>query len=423
MKLFSGILTIVIILFSFVGCSKFVPEEPPDKSISELEIDTSSHEEQSSTYTAVNQLGISVFQKVCDKNSDNHIISPASLATALAILAKGADGKTKQELIRVINPKGVSEEQINSDYNKMMDYIANIGYEEEGNKTTFMEMSDSIWTCRNMKIEKSFADISKEYFNADIKSVDFGEESSMEEINSWISNKTHGKIKDYLNQIDPMTVMYIFNTLYFNAKWENQFAKEETKKEDFYLSKNKSVQVDMMNGEHFINYYEDESVKAGKLPYYGCSMVAILPKGDMDKYLRDLNTDSINKILISMEYTKTKIKLPKFRYESQYNLNDYLETLGISDAFDAEKADFSKIAKRQELINLYVGEVSQKCFISLDEEGTDAAALTSVALCGGLPPKVNNPPELYLNRPFIYLIRDDITGIIWFIGRVENPMN
>jgi len=241
-------------------------------------------------------------------------------------------------------------------------------------------------------------------------------------MNRWIEDKTHGKIQNYVTPFNPLPAMVAFNSLYFNGKWRSPFDKSTTQKEDFHLNNSNTVKVDIMNAEKLIGYYEDDKVQAGRLDYYGCNMLVILPRGNANEYVRNLNYAEIQKAYSSLENMKVKIKFPKFNYKQKNKLAEHLKALGMVSAFDGMNADFTGIAGRSAAFNLYVDDISQECFISLDENGTEAAALTSVALVGSAPPKENVPPEFYLNRPFIYVISDDRTGLILFMGKVENPL-
>lgn len=252
--------------------------------------------------------------------------------------------------------------------------------------------------------------------------MNFASDSAISAMNRWIEDKTHGKIENYITPFNSPPAMVAFNSLYFNGKWRSPFDKSKTQKEDFHLNNGGTVRVDMMNAEKRISYYEDDRIQAGQFDYYGCNMLVILPRGDAGEYVRNLNYAEILEAYSNLENMKVKIKFPKFNYRQKNKLADHLKAMGMLSAFDSMNADFTGIADRSAGFNLYIDDISQECFISVDENGTEAAALTSVVLLGSAVPKENVPPEFYLNRPFIYVVRDHRTGLILFMGKVENPL-
>lgn len=414
MKKISLVLVISLLLSS--GCTPLGSTVTIDSTSSLKKIDIEGEKVEEKIIRNINNIGIDVMRSAC-KEGDNVITSPLSLAVVLNVLANGSEGETKKELESIINPSNISEEKLNKQYCILINMLNNSGYEENNKKTTVINTANSIWTSKDILLKEEFIKDCTTYYDAGIYNVDFNSKNTPDVINKWISEKTNGKIEDYLKDINPDTLMYIFNSLYFKGKWQDEFSKNNTAVEDFYLKDGSKKKVDMMNAQRQMSSYEDDDIIAGHLNYYGCSMQIIIPKGDIDKYIKGLDYYKIQEKLKNSEYVKTKIKMPKFEYEAEYSYKDILQKLGLNKAFDIEDADFSSIS---EIKPFFVNDITQKCVIGVDEEGTEAAALTTVHLCGAAKPP-EKIIELYANRPFIYFIKHGRTGTVMFAGVVYEP--
>lgn len=375
-------------------------------------------------YMAANTAGIQLLQKISAENEGkNTVFSPVSFSTILAVLDNGAAGKTREEINAMINPEQLSPAELNEIYCNATNQLIETGYKVNENKTTLVELANSLWIQKDFRVKDSFLKDSNNYYGAEAYNANFADDSARNAINRWIEDKTHGKIQNNLTEVSPQTAMIAFNTLYFNGKWQKPFDKSKTQKEDFHLNNGSTARVNMMNAERRIDYYEDDQIQAGKFDYYGCNMLVILPRNSTGDYVRNLNYTEIRKIYNNAEKMKVNIKFPKYSFKQENKLASHLKAMGLESAFDSRNANFTGIADRSAGFNLFVSDISQGCFISVDEEGTEAAALTSVVLVGSAMPKENIPPEFYLNKPFIFVISDDRTGLILFIGKVENPLD
>ncbi|MGE5483459.1 MAG: serpin family protein [Ignavibacteriales bacterium] len=423
----------VVVALVMTGCTGPAPVAQMQKQGSLKRIDKPKVSSNDPMYVGANTTGLELLRRIsAEAREGNVIFSPVSLSSALAVLANGAAGDTRTEIDNLVNPERLSPPELNEKCCNLMNHLNNAGYSENGNRTTLLEMANSIWIQDRLPVKDAFLSTSNTYYGAEVFNVDFRSAGAKNAINRWIAEKTHGRIGEHITQTAPETVMYIFNSLYFRGKWQDQFDKSKTEKEDFHLGDGSrlrdglaggaTVKVDMMNAERRIRYYEDGEIQAGEFNYYGCNMLVILPRGDLGEYLKRLDYARVERILDGMESVKTKIKFPRFSFGRKTRLNDHLKAAGMETAFDPEAADFTGISDRSDGFNLYVSDVSQECFISVDEEGTEAAALTSVGLAGSAPPKEVTPPEFYVNRPFLFLIRENRTGLILFAGKVENPL-
>lgn len=213
--------------------------------------------------------------------------------------------------------------------------------------------------------------------------------------------------------------MTIFNVLYFKGVWVDSFSEEKTKSEDFHLKNGETVKVDMMNDERMIDYYEDENVQVGSIDYYNGKMLLLLPKGDIDEYIKMLDNELIKSYSNDFEYTNVDIKLPKFDVEYKNNLNDTLIALGMDDAFNPSSADFSNINQDN---SIFVSEVLHDCVVKVDEEGTEAAALTAIMLeATSMPIVPETVTEFHIDKPFIFVIQDNSSDMMLFIGEIQDP--
>ncbi|MDF9408357.1 MAG: Serpin (serine protease inhibitor) [Pelotomaculum sp. PtaB.Bin013] len=414
---------LLAMIFIFTGCGNSSTNIQFKKQAELKRIENPSISNEDKLYMASNTAGIQLLQKIsAESEGENTIFSPVSFSTILAVLENGAAGKTRDEIDAIINPERLSTAEVNEKYCNTINYLMNLGYKENGNKTTLVELANSLWIQENLQVKDIFLKDSNTYYGAEAYNVNFANDICISAMNRWIEDKTHGRIRNYLSKVEPGTAMIAFNSLYFKGKWQSPFDKSKTQKEDFHLNNGNTVKVDMMNAEKQIGYYEDEQIQAGKFNYHGCNMLVILPKDSTDEYARNLNYADIQKAYSNSENMKVKIKFPKFSFKQKNELGSHLKNMGMVTAFDNRSADFTGIADRSGDFNLFVSDISQECFISVDEEGTEAAALTSVALMGAALPKENAPPEFYLDKPFIFVISDDRTGLVLFIGKVENPL-
>lgn len=417
MKKISFLTIICLIMINLCACSTNTISKI-DSSSKLMKVRTKDNEFNKEVATSINELGETLI-KSCSDGEKNSITSPLSLAVALSVLTNGAQENTKQELMDIINKSHLDEKTLNEQYCLLLNLLNETGYEEGGKKTTLVQSANSIWVDERFKLRDEFVKIAQEYYDSGVYSVDFNDSDSKDAMNKWISDKTNGMIKDYIEELDVLDRLFIFNTVYFNGKWVDQFNKRNTEKEKFHLKDGSEIDVDMMNAQRQMSCYEDEEIIYGSLSYYGCSMNIVIPKGNIDDYIKKFSYQELNDKLKNKEYIKCNIKLPKFKYEAEYSLNATLRQLGVEDIFIPYRANLKGILKENPE-PLWVGKIKQKCVISVDEEGTEAAALTSVGLCGSAPPpeKIIN---LYANRPFLYFIKHDRTNTILFIGVVYKP--
>ncbi|MFL0247739.1 serpin family protein [Candidatus Clostridium stratigraminis] len=344
-------------------------------------------------------------------NNSNIVISPLSLNTVLAMTQNGAANKTKEEILSALEFNDINDSTINENYQKVIAHFNSL-------KSINVNMSDSIWIQKDIKVRDDFKGIGSDNYEAEIYNVDFNKRTTVNDINKWVSDKTQGKIKKLNTNLDNVTMLLI-NTIYFKGKWADPFIESSTSKEAFNLSNGSKVNVDMMKGILSVDYLKTKDFSAVRLPYDddNFGFYIFLPdKGiSEDKLIQSMTYDNWEKWTNDFKRAEVDIKLPKFKIEYEDELNKMLQGFGMKDAFDPEKADFSKMTdKKSQYINL----VKQKCYIDVNEAGTEAAAATEVAMDLGI---VVNPIAFTADKPFIYAIADKKTGLIIFMGKLEKP--
>jgi serpin B len=340
----------------------------------------------------------------------NYFVSPLSLHIALGMLLNGADTETKTEIQQILGLENQSMEEINTTYKELIDKLPLV------DAKVVNKIANSVWQHKNFVSEKEFTDNLTKKFNARLYSEDFADPNTVNKINQWASDNTNAKIKQILDQIDPSEVMFLINALYFKGDWSKQFKKENTQKEQFYGSKTTKT-VDMMNQTEAFEYADLENYKIVKLPYGNekYSMSVVLPKSQsLETVIKNINSETWHTAQNSLSKTTVAVGLPKFEMEYSKKLNIILNQMGMVSAFE-DNADLSKIAKPAG--KLKVGFVKQDTFISVDEKGTEAAAVTSIGI---KTTSVIINPEVICNKPFAFVISEKTSNTILFIGKISN---
>jgi serpin B len=297
---------------------------------------------------------------------------------------------------------------------------------EEGEETEFtLNIANAIWGQSGYEFLPEFLEVLSRNYGAGMRLVDFvnASEQARTTINDWIAEQTEDKIQDLIPEgvLDDLTRLVLTNAIYFKAGWLNQFDENLTRSETFYLLDGSTVQAEMMRASdpEYFNYAKGDGYQAIELLYQGdtTSMLILVPdEGRLIEVESKLDDGFIDKILDDMQPTTLALSLPKFSFESKFELANLLAEMGMPDAFDPVKADFSGMDGTD---LLYISNVIHQAFVGVDEQGTEAAAATAVVmrLESAMIPEL----ELTIDRPFIFLIRDQPTETILFVGRVLNP--
>ena len=355
-----------------------------------------------------------VFNEEAADKDDNFMVSPLSLSMALAMTWNGADGETKQAMQKVLRLDGYSDEEVNEYYKKLREALL------KTDPSTKLAIANSIWTNKNVVIDSDFIKVNQDYFNSVVKSVDFADSKTVNELNQWAAENTNNLIDHVIDETDPMALMYLMNAIYFKGVWTSEFDAKNTTKKPFFYMNGKSKNVDMMHQKTDFNYTENQLLQMVELPYgnQAFSMLVLLPKEG--KMLADIISDlqkgdSWTALASGLRESEVDLYLPKFKTEYSKRLNDALINMGMGIAFDPGSADFSRMSDADAFISF----VDQFTYISTDEVGTEAAAVTVV----GIELTSYQPPRTVVfnaNRPFIYVIQENSTGSILFMGAVRN---
>jgi serpin B len=410
MKKYISIFAILLIsAFSFHSCDE---KEPVDKEPSKIILNKKSAE----IIKADQAFGFEIFREVYARSEEENImISPLSISYALGMTYNGAAGTTLEAFNDVLHFGELTTQEVNESYKDLMGQLIHLDERVE------FSIANSIWYRQGFEVLSEFINTNKDYFDAAVNEIDFSDPNTVNMINQWIEDKTNNKIKDMLDYIPSDAVMYLINAIYFNAKWKYEFDKDQTYEGTFNLEGGSQAQVDYMRVTGNFTYTWNEDFTAVELPYGDStfSMVVMLPAAgkevaDIVDKLDAVNWDSW---FSNHFYTAVQLHLPKFKYEFKDLLNESLKSLGLGVAFLEGGADFTRINPGG---GLFISRVIHQTFIDVQEEGTEAAAATIVEI--GYTSTDGGIIHLRLDKPFLYVIKENSTGAIIFIGKVGRPM-
>lgn len=364
---------------------------------------------------ANNEFALKMYKEIIKEEKENIFISPYSISTALAIVYEGAREETAEEIVSVFGfPEGdsVRRSAVASIYNRLN--VENDNYE--------MKTANALWVQEDYNLLPTFTGAVERFYGGLARNIDFGKdpEKAREIINSWVAEKTNDIIDELFpeNSFSDLTRLVITNAIYFKGDWENEFDEEETTESDFHVSSDKTVQVPMMqkrDGEY--RYYEDELVQVLEMPYKGeeVLMTVILPReNNLSAIENSVTLEKIKTFGVKAYKQEVDVYLPKFEFDTDYQLKNYLQTLGMTRSFSGD-ADFSGMNGDR---SLFIGKVVHSAYIKVDEKGTEAAAATGVEMVELAMPEEKK--QFKADHPFIFIIQEK-TGNILFMGRVVNP--
>jgi serine protease inhibitor len=348
----------------------------------------------------------------------NILISPASVSAALAMTYNGAAGETQKAMAEALQLQGMSLEEINSAFADLLSILQNPDPRVE------LAVANSLWTRAGEPFHEDFLQRNRDYFRAELAEIDFAAPEAAQTVNDWVKEQTRDKIEEIVEApIDPRTIMFLINAIYFNGAWTAEFNTDLTREIPFTLPGGKSKDHPVMFQEGEYRYLDGEGFAAARLPYgknERIGMYVFLPDRDssLADFYNELNAANWRRWISSFQVREGEIGLPRFKYEYETSLNESLKALGMAVAFKEEEADFSGM--RPVPPNLYISEVKHKTFIEANEAGTEAAAATSVEVRVTSMPMDNNF-TLIVDRPFFFSIVDTQTGAMLFMGSVTDP--
>ncbi|MFH1051287.1 MAG: serpin family protein [bacterium] len=406
MKKILSLFLLILIVCCFIECTDssapVVKNPPRELSISEKAIVSSSQ-----------NFGLNLFREVNKEEGNNNVfISPLSVSMALGMTYNGADGITREEMQKTLEFIGLSDKEINESYKNLINLLRGLD-----DKVIF-QIANSIWYRLGWQFEEDFLNINKTYFGAKISGLDFDDPQAPVIINKWVEDNTNGKIKEIVKPpINPLTVMFLINAIYFKGDWTYEFDKKLTQDGDFNKPDGSKVLCKLMEQKGKFQYFYNEDFQAVDLPYGDglYRMTVFLPREtkDIDSFIEEFNNADWSKWMSSFTEQEGLLYLPKFKLEYEISLNEVLKALGMESAF-TDKADFTRMFKPG---GLSVSEVKHKTYVDVNEEGTEAAAVTSVEVGYTSPHGFG----MLVNRPFVFAIRENHSGTILFIGKIVEP--
>lgn len=358
------------------------------------------------------QFGLDLFKAVSKQEIyKNRMISPLSVSLAFGMVINGAENNTLKQIKEYMGYSGLSNDEVNQANLSLISKMANV------NKSVVFDIANSVWYRQGFSIKEKFLNDNKYFYNAEISKLDFSNPSSVNTINNWVSGKTNGKIPTIIDDIDPRSVLFLINALYFKGDWMYIFDETKTKTVPFYNEDktNAVTDVKMMHLKTNFNNYVDENLVCVDIPYGDSlfSMKVIMPADgqSFNNMLYMLDKNYLSKINKEMKLGEIEVGLPRFRVSDNMELQDVLASMGITDAF-TDKADFSKITDDF----IYISKVIHKTYIDVNEKGTEAAAVTAVDFR-----TTSIGQNFIFNKPFIFIISAYGYDNVMFIGSIVNP--
>jgi serpin B len=365
---------------------------------------------------ANNKFGFKLFSEILKNNSskNNIFISPSSVAIALAMTYNGASGSTQQAMAKTLELQGMSLPEINSAYASLKELL------EKPSEKVQLTIANSLWARKDVSFQPDFLKTTQNFYKAQVTNLDFQDVTAPNTINNWVKQKTNGKINKIVETIKPDEVLFLINAIYFKGKWSDEFDKTQTAEHPFHLISGKQKQHPMMSQTGDYRYYENEQFQAVSLPYgldRKISFYIFLPKqnSNLNVLYQNLSLENWEKWMTQFREQEGFIRLPRFKTDYDVTLNDALKALGMEEAF-SDKANFSNMGQ-----NLTISQVKHKTFVEVNEEGTEAAAATSVGIQATSLRQQPEPFRMIVDRPFFCAIRDNQTGSILFMGSILEP--
>ncbi|CAH1789008.1 unnamed protein product, partial [Owenia fusiformis] len=375
-----------------------------------------SSSKMSAISTSMVQFSVNLFQNIPNNSTSNVFFSPLSVFTALALTLGGAADDTADQIAAGLG--------INTNDECVHESLGMLQSEVIASDGVIVNVANKLFTKEGKQLKQAFLDLAKTAYKSNVEALDFAAKSdeSRQIINKWVEAETNDKIKDLIPEgtIDRDTIMCLVNAIYFKGSWKDMFDQKNTRKENFFVTPEKSVEVDMMNrnGEYGFGWDGDLEVSILELPYNKeeISMFLVLPSyaDGFPKLISQLTADFFTKATRNLHKTEVNVAIPKFKLEETINLDKILTKVGINDLFTRGKANLSGIVDTGDL---YVSKFVHKAAIEVNEEGSEAAAASAVTFAS-----FSMPPQFTADHPFLFFIRHNKSGVILFQGAVTNPL-
>lgn len=377
------------------------------------------NEKSAKLVEAQNEFGLDLFQRIYQSEIkyDNIMVSPLSVSMALAMTYNGANSETKIAMEKTLKMYGLTSDDINQSYKNLVTALKDL------DPKVVLEIANAIFYKQGFQVENDFVTTNKNYYDAEVDGLDFSSSDAVKTINDWVAKKTYDKIDHIIDNINPSHVMFLINAIYFNGIWETAFDKDNTENLPFYTENGSTVYVPAMQKTDAVPYISNNLFSAIQLGYgagnYSMYLFLPNPNNSVQDVVDELNPDKWASWMESFkDSVNVDIQVPRLKYEYDVKLNEVLSDMGMGVAF-TNLADFTGINKGG---NLKIDYVKHKTFIEVNEQGTEAAAVTVVGIeLTSVGPHQN--VQFRVDRPFFYAICEKDTGAILFMGTVKNPQS
>jgi serine protease inhibitor len=407
MKTFITLILVALMLVT--GSCKKSPEGPKQPKPIDLPV------KAGQVIAGNNGFGIDLFRVTALEEVGNMMLSPLSASTALTMLLNGCNTQTYGQIRDMLGYEGLTLDEINATYRSLVGQLLLIDPEVQ------LALANAIWYRQDFLVKQPFLETMDSSYDAEIAALDFYSPSATEIINKWASDNTNGKIDKVLDEIDPQAVMFLMNALYFKGIWTYKFG-EESFNDIFFKDNGAQDSVTYMKSLIPVKTSANAQAKFAELPYgsQNFAMVVIVPESTLVEYLNNFDkaewTGIISGLDAITEAPEVNMIMPRFKFDYEKYLNDQLKSLGMTDAFNPYLADLSGISDA----DIYINFVKQNTFVEVNEDGTEAAAVTTIGIYVTSFP--GGPETFSVDKPFIFAIRERTTNTLLFIGKVEKPV-
>ncbi len=360
---------------------------------------------------AANAFGFNLLRELAaDDPEQNLFISPLSASMALGMTLNGAAGNTYDGMLEALALQGLGQEEINLTYDSLIELLDGL------DPAVTFQLANSVWAREGFPVLPDFLQRVQDHFDATAESVDFSDPATLDRVNDWVKEGTGGKIEKMFDSFPGNLVMILLNAIYFKGDWTDAFDRDRTQDGVFTLADGSTKTAKLMHRRADLLYLDDADFQAVELPYGGgaYAMTVVLPRHGvrLAEVVAELDAPTWSAWTDALAEQDLTLDLPRFTVEWEEKLNEVLIRLGMEDAFDPGRADFTRLTARG---GIWVDEVKQKTFVEVNEEGTEAAAATSVSMVDSAPPGVR------VDRPFLVAIRERLSGTILFLGAIYDP--
>ena len=354
----------------------------------------------------------------------NVVLSPVSAALDLSMVVNGADGKTQQEMLTALSLDGAELDAINTANAQLLKVL------RTPSQSVTLSVADSLWVdSRRATLRPDYVQQMQASYDAEVADLDFGHSSSLARINGWAAKETHDKIPKIIDRIDPADVLLLLNAVYFKGQWKHPFDKAQTQERDFALADGTSKKVARMAQTGRFDYFETPDVQAIRLPFGDGDLVmqVLLPAKSSSLEALEMELTPELWAVWKSHYVPRQgsIELPRFELKSHYRLNAPLQTLGMRSAFDSHAAEltrmFTPTGERARSKPFFISQVLQSTYWKVDEEGSEAAAVTSVGVRAAALTRPEKPFQMVVDRPYLCTIEDRRSGVLLFVGAIYDP--